>query len=99
VALMFCVSCEREGYETFGGIHGTVTDAGTSAPVSGANVTLSPGGAVSLTGSDGGYTFTKLEPDRQYTVNVLCTGYRSDTRSVTVRVGESVPVSFLLIGE
>ncbi|WP_260727077.1 PQQ-dependent sugar dehydrogenase [Dactylosporangium roseum] len=41
-----------------GTITGTVTNQGTGTPVSGATVTLSPGGATKTTGANGTYTFT-----------------------------------------
>ncbi|MGI5146328.1 carboxypeptidase regulatory-like domain-containing protein [Plantactinospora sp. CA-294935] len=50
-----------------GTISGTLTAAVTATPLSGATVTLNPGGATTTTGADGGYQFTNL-PVGEYTI-------------------------------
>ncbi|HTU81185.1 MAG TPA: TonB-dependent receptor [Candidatus Acidoferrales bacterium] len=63
---------------TTGGLSGVVLDAGTSAPVAGAQVTaVSPSQSVSATTDAGGhFTFLTLAPDN-YTVTVSKSGYQS----------------------
>ncbi|UWP83836.1 PQQ-dependent sugar dehydrogenase [Dactylosporangium fulvum] len=51
-----------------GTITGTVTNQGTGTPVSGATVTLSPGGATKTTAANGTYTFTDVTAGN-YTVS------------------------------
>jgi len=92
------VSCVKEEFEHFGGIHGTVSDRTTGAPIVNASVLLSSGGTNVITDSDGYYEFKDLEP-KQYSVNVQRIGYKTDRNVVTVRVGESALVNFLLIAE
>jgi hypothetical protein len=98
VTLALCVSCDKPVYDYFGGIHGTVTDLGSGAPIPNASVTLSPGGANDFTGLNGHYQFINLEPG-QYFINIQHSDYRPDRKSVTVRVGESVAVNFSLTAE
>ena len=85
-----------------GGLTGSVTDAATSAPVAGAQVTATSPSQSATTTSDaaGHFTFLTLGPDT-YTVTVSKTGYEpisvpgqvvfADTvQSVTVRVQKSL---------
>src|SRR3954464_4251265 len=64
--------------ERFGGLAGIVTDA-SQAPVPGATITITnkQTGAVRtvVSGADGGYRITDLEPGR-YTVNVELQGFQ-----------------------
>ena len=74
--------------ELYGDLTGTVTDATTKAPVVGAIVTLSPSSASTSTGSDGKYSFTKLDP-KEYKIQVTIDGYETNTKNLTVKAGES----------
>ncbi|MDR0304910.1 MAG: carboxypeptidase-like regulatory domain-containing protein [Chitinispirillales bacterium] len=98
VASIFLVSCAKEEFDNFGGIHGTVTDKFTGEPIVNASVLLSPDGTNRLTDWEGNYQFTNLEPG-QYSVNVQHIDYKTDRNIVTVRVGESALVNFLLTVE
>ncbi|MFC4852088.1 S8 family serine peptidase [Actinophytocola glycyrrhizae] len=64
------------------GLQGTVTDAATGAPISGATATVEPGGRGMTTGADGTFT-TRLEPG-DYTVTTEAFGYESATAQATV---------------
>jgi uncharacterized membrane protein len=91
------VSCtNNDEYDYFGKINGTVTDRANGAAISNANVILSPGGANRLTNSSGFYEFENLEPGDYY-VDVQHIGYKTDKKNITVRVGETAPVNFLLV--
>ena len=80
------LSCEGE-CDGFGDLSGTVTDAGTSAPIAGAIATLTDYGNLQQTsGSDGMFLFVDL-PEGQYTVRIEATGYTSQTVTATVPDG------------
>jgi subtilisin family serine protease len=72
------------------GIQGTVTNAATGAPVSGATVTVTPGGRSLTTGADGTFT-TRLEPGA-YTVTTSAFGYAETTVDTTVAEGSFATV-------
>lgn len=93
--LLFGTSCEPVSYETFGDIAGEVVDAATGTPVSGALITLSPGGKNAYTGSDGLFEFNDLDAI-QYTISVQSNGYATDRKTITVIAGELQRVNFAL---
>jgi len=74
--------------DLYGDISGTVTDALSKAPLEGAIVTLSPSSASTQTGSDGKYSFTKLDP-KEYEIQVTIEGYTTNTKNLTVKAGEN----------
>ena len=86
-ALCMMTSCEKVEEITnptkYGRIQGIVTDANTSEPIQGVNISLSPTGASAVTGSDGRYEFANLELG-QYTVQGMKTGYETNTKSIVV---------------
>lgn len=96
LAMLF-VSCDNnDDHDIFGSINGTVAARETNAPILGANVILSPGGAAAQTDAAGFYEFKNLEPG-DYAVSVQHTGYKTDNSVITVRVGESATVNFSLV--
>lgn len=83
-------SCkESEYYEYYGDIYGIVVDADSNNPLSGVQVTISPGNKSTVTGSIGSYEFQKMEPG-QYKLLFSASGYKSNTRQVTIVSGEKV---------
>lgn len=82
-------TCKEPEYDIFGAVYGTVTDAGTKEPVSGAQVILSPGNLTAVTGSSGTYEFLELEAG-QYRLAVSAQDYNTDSRQVTVVSGERI---------
>ncbi|HEY8188006.1 MAG TPA: carboxypeptidase regulatory-like domain-containing protein, partial [Pyrinomonadaceae bacterium] len=77
-----------------GTLTGTVTDASTSSPISGATVTA--GSNVTTTNASGVYTFNGITADI-YNVTVSATGYASATHSgVTVTSGGTTTENFAL---
>lgn len=97
--LMLFASCAKEEHEYFGEIYGKIIDSDTEMPISNASITLSPGGDTWLTGSDGHYEFTNMDPALQYTISVQHANYKSDKKDVTVKVGERALINFLLASE
>lgn len=81
------ISCDDTEIETTGSIYGMVSDADSKDPVTGAQVTLSPGNITTVTGSDGFYEFQNVE-EGQYKLTVMSSGYKANTRQVTVTAGE-----------
>ncbi|MBB4905126.1 S8 family serine peptidase [Actinophytocola algeriensis] len=76
------------------GVEGTVTDAATGAPVSGATATIEPGGRRVTTGADGRFT-TRLEPG-DYTITTEAFGYDSATVDTTVAADSFATVDVAL---
>ena len=66
------ISCDDTEIETTGSIYGMVSDADSKDPVTGAQVTLSPGNITTVTGSDGFYEFQNVE-EGQY--KLMSSGY------------------------
>ncbi len=57
-----------------GSIYGTVVDKTTGEPIKSAGVELSPSGLKTVTGSEGQFEFTELDPGK-YTLIITKTGY------------------------
>lgn len=81
-------SCAEEEEITQGDIVGVVTDAvnGTQ-PLSGVQVSILPNGGSTSTGSDGKFSFPKLEAG-EYKIQFMKEGYETNTKSVTVVPGQ-----------
>lgn len=99
-ALMLCMAfygCSSDENEemNIGGIAGSVSDKTTGEPVATVNVTLTPGEKSTVTGSDGSFSFTGLEP-REYTVSISKEGYTPNTGKVTVDPGQATPAHLLI---
>lgn len=89
-------SCKDElAQELTGSILGTVADATTGEPVPTVNVSLEPGGKSAITGSDGNYLFSELEPG-SYTVSISKQGYTSDSKVIKVEPEKSANGDFLI---
>ena len=80
-------------------ITGTVVANLTGAAISGATVSLSPGGLRTTTNANGGFTFTNVTPGT-YTLTVSSGLYQTSTQSVTVVAGQtwSTTVRLRLLG-
>ena len=74
--------------EVPGGISGTVTDKATGELIKSAGIELSPGGLKSVTGSEGQFQFTDIEPGK-YTLLVTKTGYiEFSSSTIDVKAGK-----------
>lgn len=71
-AALLWQGCEKDDLP--GSIYGTVVDKATGEPIKSAGVELSPGGLKTVTGSEGQFEFTQLNPG-SYTLLVTKTGY------------------------
>jgi hypothetical protein len=82
--------------QTESGLRGTVLDAATRAPLSGARVMVFPGGRRAVTDSLGRYAIREIRAGR-YRVEALAGGYAPDVRdSLTLPAGQMVVLDFLL---
>lgn len=94
--ILLVLSCTKTEIETFGQIFGTVTDSETKQPIAGANVVLSPGGEVKVTGEDGKYSFAELTT-QSYSLQISKEGYQHDSRTLTVVAGKSTQLDISLM--
>lgn len=85
---LFLTGCETEDL-LLGNIVGRVSDAQSGAPLSGALVTITPGGYSIATGDDGCYEFRNLEP-KQYKIQVSKEGYELNNKTVLVLTGKDI---------
>jgi hypothetical protein len=82
--------------QPIGTLNGTVTDAGTNAPIAGATVSVAPLGASTLTDASGNYSI--VLPVNTYDVTVGNFGYVSQTASgITVTDGGTTTQDFALV--
>lgn len=71
-----------------GSIYGVVADKATGEPIKSAGVELSPGGLKTITGSEGQFEFTELDPGK-YTLLITKTGYLDGVSStIEVKPGQ-----------
>ena len=82
--------------ELYGEINGVVTDAISKQPLQGALVSMSPDNMSTLTGSDGKYSFKRLDP-KDYKIQVSLEGYTTNTKNATVKAGEAISGDISLI--
>lgn len=94
--LLMAVSCAKEVEVLTGSIYGEVTDSQTGEPVQGVQISLTPGGVTTTTGSDGAYEFQNLDA-AQYQLQAKKTDYIAETKRVTVVIGKSVSCDMVLI--
>lgn len=95
VAAMIFGACEKENYNLYTTITGTVVHVDNGEPLAGVSVTLSPTGKSYVTGSDGMFEFADLDA-QQYTVTVQKSGYVSNRKIVTGVAGETVNVTITM---
>lgn len=95
-AAIFC-SCSEDITEeaTVGSIAGSVSDRTTGEPVATVNVSISPGGSSTVTGSDGAFSFRNLE-EGSYTLTITKEGYKQNSQTVTVRPGDPTSAHLLI---
>ena len=96
VALLLAASCAQEAVTVeLGGISGVVADKTTGEPVGSVSLTLSPGGAKTVTGSDGAFLFADLEAG-SYTIDLEKEGYKRESTSVVVFEGKQTDAHLLI---
>lgn len=85
-ALGGCAPISSDNLVT-GSIVGTVSDRTTGEPISTVTVSLQPGGKSTVTGNDGAFAFTGLEPG-EYFLMISKEGYNPNTIQTVVKGGE-----------
>ena len=92
LTVLLC-SCSQDITETssVGSIAGSVSDRTTGEPVATVNVSISPGGSQTVTGSDGSFSFVNLEPG-EYSLSIRKEGYTPNTVNATVKAGTPTSV-------
>ena len=93
--LPMLISCSEDEVDLYGDIYGKIINTETGSPISGAEVTLSPGNSTKITGEDGLYEFIDLEAG-QYSLAVKANDYVYNTRMVEVFAGERVSCDILM---
>jgi hypothetical protein len=78
-----------------GAIKGTVTDAASGVPITGAVLVLTPTALSTVSGAGGKYSFPAV-PAGSYTMTVSATGYATDVLPVTVKAGQQTTVAVSL---
>ncbi len=96
IADIFMQETDTTTIPTTGGIQGVITDALSSDPLSGANITTVPASSLVTSDDQGQYSIMNLTPG-SYKINVTKTGYGSNSGDVTVAAGESVTANFTLL--
>lgn len=76
-------------------IAGSVSDQTTGEPIAVVNITLSPGGYSTVTGSDGTFSFNNIEAGT-YTIQTSKENYSSTNSTVSVRNGETASAHLLI---
>jgi len=85
----FLLSCDKKDpLVVTGNIAGFVTDADTGQPLQGVNVSSSPGGLTTVTGSDGRYEFSDIAAGL-YSIQFMKHGYTTNTKQITVVAGKT----------
>lgn len=79
----------------YGSIAGSVSDTTTGEPVATVNVSLSPGGSATVTGTDGTFSFVNLAPGI-YTILINKENYKSNSQQVVVKAGDPTSVHLLI---
>ncbi|MCM1031190.1 MAG: DUF1566 domain-containing protein [Oscillibacter sp.] len=95
VAVAF-FACSKDSVETFpGGITGSVSDKTTGEPVATVNVSLSPGGQSTVTGSDGSFSFEELN-EGTYVIAIRKEGYLANDGKFSVVQGKQTLAHLLI---
>lgn len=81
--------------ENTGSIIGIVADKTTGEPVPVVNLTLTPGGKSTVTGSDGSFSFKDLD-EGNYTVKLEKKGYKSSDATLTIVAGLDTEAHLLI---
>jgi hypothetical protein len=94
---LFLTGCEDAslGPTLRGSIEGRVLDFRDRSPIEGAGITTSPATGSFLSGQNGSFSLTDLEAGT-YSLTARRNGFTANTVAVSVRDGETTPVTILL---
>jgi len=86
--------CSDDETEVFGSLAGVIHDEKGNA-LHAVEITLTPGGKTTVTGTNGYYEFSKLKP-QIYKVFTYKKGYQPDAKQITVITNQTAPGDFKL---
>lgn len=102
LSLIFCmlstllvVSCVKDEVASTGDISGVVKEISTSETLQGCQITLSPLGRTTTTGTDGRYEFKGLSP-QTYSLEFSKEGYNPERKNVVVIAGEKATADAMM---
>lgn len=97
VGVCMPIACSSDISEEIkdGSIAGSVADANTGEPVPVVNVSINPGGNYTITGSDGSFYFSNLEPG-EFVLTISKEGYKDNEKKIYVKKGEPTPAHILI---
>ena len=95
LALLLFAPTRAAAQDNTGTVRGTVTDAATTRPLIGAQVSVVGTGRGAITSGDGTFTITNV-PAGQVTVRVESIGFRTVDQTATVTAGQTATVTFSL---
>lgn len=89
IACIVLAGCKKKKDEAAGAIFGTVIDNLSFACITNASIELMPKGLSTVTGSDGSFQFTQIDPGN-YNLYVKAAGYQDyKSSTITVNPGET----------
>jgi len=88
-------SCNRDEHSMLGELRGIVSDFETGELLDGVTVTLSPGGRNQVTGNNGIFHFTDVDP-QQYTITAQRSGFQTNRRTINAIANETIEVNITL---
>lgn len=86
---------DKDDYEIYAVLYGTVTDYETGEPIENATVTISPSSYTQTTDLAGKYRFEQLDA-QSYTIVVQKAGYQPNRKNITAVSGEEMEVNIPL---
>ena len=96
VMATFLVSCgASDPVDITGNIVGVVYDAERNEPLQGVSMALTPLGKTTTTSQNGSYSFKDIDAGT-YRVQAQKTGYKEDSKSVDVSIGDNASLDFHL---
>ena len=95
VVLFTSCGSKNEDLAATGSVVGIVSDKTTGEPVDIVNVSISPGNAFCVTGSDGYFVFNDLLPG-EYLLNISKEGYNPNSMSVVVQADNAAQAHMLI---
>jgi hypothetical protein len=96
VVVVFLCAAYPLAAQAIGTVRGTVTDAATHQPLSGAQIIVVGGVRRAVTNESGEYTLTPI-PAGSLTLRTDLLGYTTATRAITVAAGQTATADFALV--
>lgn len=85
--LLLLSACSKSEVDLQGIVRGHIVNALNDEPIQGVAVTMSPGGKTTITGSDGFFEFTELDPG-QYSLQAQKSEFKTNYKQISVMSGQ-----------